>query len=189
MFKNEVGIQVLERGDTVRIGKGKVLYTVMVDEYDGQAHIESQNTGKAQTIGVERLVLVTNVRDEDGGSETGGNKPEDRTASLENAFENLRKADETPNTRIEDFEASKPSYQEIKDAITVEEIRQNTRTQKGISKARKTNREERTSYSKLILAAIQLLPAVYSGTVSDKVKARRRAKNKLARASRKANQR
>ena len=127
MYKNETGLKVLERGDVVRIGQGKVLYTVLSDEFAGIAHIESQNTGKASTVDAGRLNLVTNVRDEEGGSETGGNLQ-----------------DEEPT-------------------------------------------QERGSYSKLLLSALQLLPVIYAGTVSAKVKARRRAKNKIARASRKAN--
>lgn len=157
MDKNETGLKVLERGDVVRIGQGKVLYTVLSDEFAGLVHIESQNTGKASTVDAGRLTLVRNVRtlpetpaeDEGGGSETGGNRDEYKAARSV-AFGHLIKA--------EHFDNSDQSH-------TI----------------------ERGSYSKLLLSALQILPAIYAGTVSDKVKARRRAKNKVARASRKAN--
>lgn len=44
-----------------------------------------------------------------------------------------------------------------------------------------------TSYQSAILAGIQLMPTVYQGTVPAHVKARRRAANKVARASRRRN--
>lgn len=63
MRKNEAGLTILERGDVVRIGKGKVLYTVLSDVVTAEAHIESQNTGKAQTVEGARLNLVESVQD------------------------------------------------------------------------------------------------------------------------------
>lgn len=62
MRKNEAGLTILERGDVVRIGKGKVLYTVLSDVVTAEAHIESQNTGKAQTVDASRLSLVASVQ-------------------------------------------------------------------------------------------------------------------------------
>lgn len=62
MRKNEAGLTILERGDVVRIGKGKVLYTVLSDAVTAEAHIESQNTGKAQTVEASRLGLVESVQ-------------------------------------------------------------------------------------------------------------------------------
>lgn len=44
-----------------------------------------------------------------------------------------------------------------------------------------------TEYEKLILAGLQRKPHVYAGTVSDQVVLARRAKNKVARQSRRAN--
>jgi len=46
------------KGDVVRIGSGKVEYTVLADVTTADAHIESKNTGKAQTVKADRLTLV-----------------------------------------------------------------------------------------------------------------------------------
>lgn len=70
MRKNEAGLTILETGDVVRIGGGKVLYRVALDELPtGFVNVESHNTGKAQVIGRERLNLVTDVRTTEGWQE------------------------------------------------------------------------------------------------------------------------
>lgn len=50
---------MFKRGDVVRIGKGKVEYTVLNDQVGPFVDIESKNTGKAQTMDNSRLTLVT----------------------------------------------------------------------------------------------------------------------------------
>lgn len=49
------------KGAVVTIGSGKVLYTVLSDVVTAEAHIESQNTGKAQTVDASRLNVVSPV--------------------------------------------------------------------------------------------------------------------------------
>lgn len=51
------------KGDIVRIGKGKVEYTVLSDVTTSGADVESHNTGKAQTVDAGRLVLVKSAED------------------------------------------------------------------------------------------------------------------------------
>lgn len=63
MRKNDAGLTILERGDIVQIGSGKVRYTVLSDVVTHEAHIESHNTGKAQTVDASRLNLVQSVQD------------------------------------------------------------------------------------------------------------------------------
>lgn len=66
MHKNDAGLTILERGDIVQIGSGKVRYTVLADEVESTGsvmHIESHNTGKTQTIARDRLTLVQSVQD------------------------------------------------------------------------------------------------------------------------------
>lgn len=46
------------KGAIVSIGSGKVHYTVLSDVVGNEAHIESQNTGKTQTIDASRLKLI-----------------------------------------------------------------------------------------------------------------------------------
>jgi hypothetical protein len=80
MRKNEAGLTILETGDVVRIGGGKVLYRVALDELPtGFVNIESHNTGKAQVVARERLNLVTDVRTTEGWQEMN------RTLGLEEA--------------------------------------------------------------------------------------------------------
>lgn len=45
-------------GDSVRIGKGKVEYTVRGYNADGSVNVESNNTGKTQLVDTDRLTLV-----------------------------------------------------------------------------------------------------------------------------------
>jgi hypothetical protein len=69
MYRNETGLQVLELGDTVRIGTGKVLYKVTwTPEQTAQVglfatEVQSHNTGKYSKVELDRLTLVANVRD------------------------------------------------------------------------------------------------------------------------------
>lgn len=63
MRKNEAGLTILETGDVVRIGGGKVLYTVEYDETVGMLHVTSHNTGKSVAVERERLHLVESVQD------------------------------------------------------------------------------------------------------------------------------
>lgn len=51
------------KGDIVRIGKGKVEYTVEYGETVGMIHVQSHNTGKSQAVDPARLVLVEAVQD------------------------------------------------------------------------------------------------------------------------------
>jgi hypothetical protein len=62
MIRNEAGLQVLESGDEVRIGNGKVLYNVLIHGAESVT-IVSQNTHRKQAVSAERLTLVRNVRD------------------------------------------------------------------------------------------------------------------------------
>lgn len=62
MRKNDTGLTIFEQYDVVRLGKGKVEYTVLSDVVTHEAHIESKNTGKAQTVDASRLVLVRDIR-------------------------------------------------------------------------------------------------------------------------------
>jgi hypothetical protein len=65
MFKNETGLQVLEPGDVVKVGNGKVLYSVVNEASPDNYNIQSHNTGKFKFEARERLTLVTDVRDTD----------------------------------------------------------------------------------------------------------------------------
>lgn len=63
MQKNEIGLTVLEKGDEVLVGKGRVRYTVFFQGDNDLTTIQSQNTGKFTTVETGRLTLVSNVRD------------------------------------------------------------------------------------------------------------------------------
>lgn len=69
MFRNETGLQVIESGDVVKVGTGKVLYSVVNEAAPGTYNIQSHNTGKFKFVELEKLVLVTNVRDTDDWKE------------------------------------------------------------------------------------------------------------------------
>lgn len=49
------------KGDTVRVGKGKVEYTVWETQRDGQVTIQSNNTGKFSTYQPGKLILIEDV--------------------------------------------------------------------------------------------------------------------------------
>lgn len=63
MRTNEVGIKILEKGDVVRIGTGRVHYLVEYSSTSGMIHVKSTNTGKSRAIEVEKLTLVQSVQD------------------------------------------------------------------------------------------------------------------------------
>ncbi len=65
MRKNEAGLTILEIGDVVRVGNGRVHYTVTVPESDANPYVtvRSHNTDKPTTIERERLHLVQSVQD------------------------------------------------------------------------------------------------------------------------------
>lgn len=62
------------KGDTVRVGKGKVEYTVLDAVKDGTQGVESHNTGKVTLVDPARLVLVKAAEDieRDAKPETDG---------------------------------------------------------------------------------------------------------------------
>jgi hypothetical protein len=68
MRKNEAGLTILETGDVVRKGKGKVEYTVtwVPEEHlygVVQIEVQSHNTGVLSRTNVETAVLVRDIRD------------------------------------------------------------------------------------------------------------------------------
>lgn len=64
MRKNEAGLTILEAGDVVRIGSGRVHYTVVLDEPEtGTVEIQSHNTSKNRVVSRENVSLVQSVQD------------------------------------------------------------------------------------------------------------------------------
>jgi hypothetical protein len=65
MRKNEAGLTILEIGDVVRIGSGRVHYRVTVPATESTPFVtvRSFNTDKPKTIEVEKLNLVQSVQD------------------------------------------------------------------------------------------------------------------------------
>lgn len=51
------------KGDVVRVGKGKVLYTVWANQLTRKIYLESHNTGRVTTADTDRVVLVTPAAD------------------------------------------------------------------------------------------------------------------------------
>ena len=158
MRKNDAGLTVLEKGDVVRIGKGKVLYTVVLDQDSGThvygaLSIKSHNTGRISVEMAERLTLVTNVRD-------SGEK-----------MAELIEAEEVEAQKFDD-----ELFQELNLPITD----QGTFKEEPVV--------EPSAYAKAILFALSKLGKhVYAGTVSETKKAKTRKLNRRQKASRKAN--
>lgn len=69
MFRNEVGLQVLEAGDVVKVGNGVTRYTVQGSVSDSIIVVTSHNTGKSTSQRRDRLSLVTDVRTTEGWKE------------------------------------------------------------------------------------------------------------------------
>jgi hypothetical protein len=65
MRKNEAGLTVLEIGDVVRIGSGRVHYRVTVPATDSTPFVtvRSLNTDKPKTVEIEKLILVKAAED------------------------------------------------------------------------------------------------------------------------------
>lgn len=64
MRKNGAGLTILEKGDVVRIGKGKVLYTVTIGEDMSEfVTARSHNTNRPRTEHRDRWVLARPVAD------------------------------------------------------------------------------------------------------------------------------
>ena len=76
MFRNEVGLQVLEEGDVVKVGNGATRYEVRGNVSDGITVVTSLNTGKSTSQRRDRLSLVENVRDTDAWKEANEAKEE-----------------------------------------------------------------------------------------------------------------
>lgn len=93
MRKNETGLTILEAGDVVRIGSGRVHYTVVLDEPEtGTVEIQSHNTGKSRVVSRESAVLVQNVRDTEEWKaaqrvESGEGFPEDVPVKEHTAYQ------------------------------------------------------------------------------------------------------
>lgn len=63
MYRTETGLQVLEHGDVVRVGNGKVEYSIINETTKNTYNIQSHNTGKFTAVSVERLSLVRDIRE------------------------------------------------------------------------------------------------------------------------------
>lgn len=63
MRKNEAGLTILETGDVVRIGNGKVLYTVVAPASNGTIGVESHNTQRRTLVEQGRVNLVSDIRE------------------------------------------------------------------------------------------------------------------------------
>lgn len=179
MRKNDAGLTILEKGDVVRIGKGKVLYTVTLDELQtGFVNIESHNTGKKQVIARDRVSLVEAVQ---SVAYTAG-------ASVEEIQENVSFDTYPPADKVRNMDQMREDLANGNPEFTKAEIEQNTRTQQGVSKAQAENRKEKTSYQKAVLLGLNRTGKhVYAGTVSETKKAKTRKLNSRQKASRKVN--
>lgn len=161
MYRNETGLQVLELGDTVRIGTGKVLYKVTwTPEQTAQVglfatEVQSHNTGKYSKVELDRLTLVANVRN------TEKWKAENETAI----------PDQTPPGTKPVSDEAWGNGPDTDDANEEE-----------------APVVETSAYQKAVLFALNKLQKhVYAGTVRSNVKAQRRGLNARQKASRKAN--
>lgn len=64
MRKNDAGLTILEKGDVVRIGSGRVHYLVTLDEIGtGFVNIMSTNTNKTRVVSRDKVNLVQSVQD------------------------------------------------------------------------------------------------------------------------------
>lgn len=63
MRKNEAGLTILERGDMVRVGNGRVHWVVTQDQTDQYVYLLSPNTKRLACKEQGNVTLVQNVRD------------------------------------------------------------------------------------------------------------------------------
>lgn len=86
MRKNEAGLTILETGDVVRVGKGRVHYTIVNESVTGYYWIKSYNTGKVSQETQERLTLVQDVRDTDEWKEAHAEEPVEEPVKETSAY-------------------------------------------------------------------------------------------------------
>lgn len=79
MRKNEAGLTILETGDVVRIGNGKVEYTVVAPASNGTIGVRSHNTMKRTLVEEGRVNLVQSIQELTGVDrlDSGEGFPED----------------------------------------------------------------------------------------------------------------
>lgn len=169
-------------GDVVRVGKGKVLYTVWANQLTRKIYLESHNTHRVTTADMDRVVLVTPAPE-----------ASDRSKTIAEAFdkheENRAYLDTHPNTVMEEFVVEVPAKVEaepVPEHIPGESPAQ-YQARTGLKLDGRT-----TSYGRAILAALQLKP-VFSGRSRSRndqtpgpTRRARRAFKKGQRAARKA---
>lgn len=144
---------MFKRGDVVRIGKGKVEYTVTLLTCSGadMVEIESHNTGKRQDVETSRLTLITAAPTAEEGDQPVDKATED--AQTAQALEELGLSTHAPH--IEHIPGESPAaYQ------------------------RRTGRKldgRTTIYGRMILVGLQMKSHI-AGKTEGKVKARKAAK-------------
>lgn len=165
MLKNDAGLTILEKGDIVRIGKGKVLYTVEYGETAGMIHVRSHNTGKSVAVERERLSLVESVQ---SVAYTAGCSVEELNLPVtdEGTFK-----DEPVNNFAPEWPKT---FSDEEKAAIMRDVDGDPEP------ARNDHRE--SSYGKAILRALNTLGKhVYSGTAKDKPKRKAKRMAKVAR--------
>lgn len=168
-------------GDVVRVGKGKVEYTVtwtpeskgMDEGYD--LEVQSHNTGNLSRVGRNRLVLVKAVEDierdakpETDGPLIPGTQP-NPAPELDSDWHDMRTPEEAKLADMEqDMDTQKAA--ELKGTV-------------------QSPLDEHTSYQKTILGALNTTGKhVFGGlSLSPRARARRKARRQAAKISRKAN--
>jgi hypothetical protein len=167
------------KGDVVRVGKGKVEYTVTwTPESVGMApeladpEIQSHNTGKYNRVATSRLTLVKAAEDiardekpETDGPLVQGHQPNPTQEALAGYLEGRT-----------------PLFSEEEQAVIMRDVDTDDTNED------EAPVKETSAYAKAVLFALNKLDKhVYAGTVRKNVKAQRRSLNLRQKASRKAN--
>lgn len=167
MRKNEAGLTILETGDVVRIGKGKVEYSVEYGETAGMLHVKSLNTGKSVAVERERLTLVQSAQELAVPHTELASALETEEVAAEKFAQEMAIPDQTPKGTEP---ISDEAWGNGPDSSAEEQV------------------QETSAYAKAVLFALNKLQKhVYAGTVRKNGKSRRRALNGRQKASRKAN--
>jgi hypothetical protein len=159
MRKNDAGLTILEHHDIVRVGKGRVHWTVTEDSKDGYVSLVNPLTERLRFERMGNVTLVQNVRNMDEWSNT--HPTSGSLAGKEPMF-----SEEETTTGVD-----RPEVKVLE-----------------LTKIQEEPVEETSAYAKAVLFALNKLQKhVYAGTVRSNVKAKRRGLNSRQKASRKAN--